>query len=151
MTKQQPPQNGSPLGGCQANRHSQATNQKKERLITCSTYGESPGSPPKQYLPKEQNWECFRLRSYAYSWRSLSWGEFSIEMGQSLTDSKLFLKSRRSIKSTSTSLRLQLIWWLSAKGAGRGLNSAKQFNKVLQANLYHWNRTGIFYNWFVHL
>ena len=63
---------GSPLDGCQAKRHNQAKDQEEEGFITiCSRYGNHQGSFPKQCLSKQQNWGSFKLRVYAYSWRSL--------------------------------------------------------------------------------
>ena len=44
---------------------------------------------PKAVSPQQQNWAHFKLRVHAYSGRSLSRGEWSIEPGQRLSESKL--------------------------------------------------------------
>ena len=55
-----------PLGECRAQRHNQGS------------------------FSKQQNWGPFMLRFCTYAWSGLSKGEFSIEFGQRLTESKLW-------------------------------------------------------------
>ena len=108
---------------------------------------EKTGVFPKAVSPQQQNWGSFKLRVHAYSWRGLSRGEFSIELGPSSTKSKLSLTELTRVRK-SHHHPLGSSWscdWVPKEG----LNSAKQLKKVLQASLYHGNRTGSLYIWFI--
>ena len=90
---------------------------QKEEFITCSKEGEHWGSFPKQCLPQQQAWGIFKLRVHAHSWRGL---------GSQQSTVFTWLKfSWGSEKTDIITLRFQVSGgW------------------VLQADLYHWNRTG---------
>ena len=144
----------SPPGGCWAKRHNQDKDQEKEGFITCSEYREHWESFPKRYLPKQQHQGNFKQRVHTYSWRGLNRG-IQHRIGtediriQRLGDWSYVGQKR----STSSSLRFQLILLLSPQGGGvwvgGGLNFTKQLKQMLQANIYHWNRTGSLQVWFM--
>ena len=75
----------------------------------------------KHCFPEQQNWGIFKLRVCAYSWRALS-----RQQGPSFS----WLKSSESVGSD---------WSL-----GSHLGSHWSGDWAFQANLYQWNRTGIF-------
>ena len=89
---------------------------------------------PKAVSPQQPNWGRSKLRVHAYSWRGLSRGEFSMELGQKSTEAKLQLTEvTRARKGQHHHL----------------LCSSQAGGWALQANLYHWNRIGSLYNWFI--
>jgi len=72
---------------------------------------------------------------HTYSWRGLSKGVCSIELGQRSNRAQPLVDGGHAgqQRSASTILRLWVVWWFRARG---GLDPAKQLKNVLQANLY---------------
>ena len=68
-----------------------------EGLITCNKSGKHQRLFLKQCLPEQQNWENFKPRGHVYSQSDLSRCEFSLELGQRSTASKLWLTEVRRV------------------------------------------------------
>ena len=148
---------GSPLGECQDKRHNQTKNQEKEGFITWASKEDTRELSQSNVYMNSKIGESYKVTClfmkgvravYAYSWRDLSRGKFCIELGQRSTESKLLMTEAMRVREGQHHHPLGSSWSGSWPFKG-DLNSAKQLKKVLQADIYHWNRTRSLYNWFV--
>lgn len=96
---------------------------------------------PRKFLSEQQNRATFKLRVHTYSWRDLSRGQFSIELGQVWQNPSCSWWSSERVNVII--LRFQLIKWLNPQ---EDLNSAKQLKNVFLVNIYHCDSL---YNWFI--
>ena len=104
---------------------------RRKGLLLAASKENTGESFPKRCLSKQHNWGSVKLSVHTYSWRGLSTQcriGAEVHRVQALVD----WSHEDQKTTTSSSLRFLLIWWLR-----------------LQANLYHWNRTGSLYHWYV--
>lgn len=76
------PKLGLPLGGYCAKSHNQAKEREGAELITRSRKEEDLNYFPKQCLPEQQKWGCFKLRELMQSRGDLRREDFGLELGQ---------------------------------------------------------------------
>ena len=81
----------SPLGGCWEKKTKPSQRLEERRIYYLEQEREVPKIFPKTVSPQQHNWGSFKPREQSYSWRSVSRGEFSAELENRLTESKLQL------------------------------------------------------------
>lgn len=79
----------SPVGRCWASGHNQVKDRGKKDLLLSAGKNNTWGLPQSRVSPNSSTGEVLSKRVCAYSWRRLSRGKFSIELGQRLTESPL--------------------------------------------------------------
>ena len=80
-----------PIDWYQAKRHTAKPQSREGRIYYLQQVRRTLGIFPKATSPQQQNQGSFKLRAHAYSWRGLSREEFSIDVEQRLTESRLYL------------------------------------------------------------